>query len=276
MPEAYWTSNWDKNERRKNSVSALRYLKRNKLDLMFAFGTWAGQDMAFGDHSIPTLIMSVRDPIRAGLVNTNADTTYDHIHTRVDIGRQTRHVELFHSILEFKKMGMAFEYSEDGRLYSGYEPVKKLSVSLGFELVTCNAIDNNCTKQEAYKALKKCYGELIAKNIDVLYLTIHRGKTLETLPKLLKNIKIPTYTQPNKQAFKEVKLGVLFSMSQQSAENMALFHTKAMIKVLNGSVPSKLSMTFVDPLKIIVNTNTARMIKYKIPDDILDMADIVY
>ncbi|MDM8525107.1 hypothetical protein QUF80_17185 [Desulfococcaceae bacterium HSG8] len=85
VPDAFWSANWTNEVQQKNNAEIIRRLNTKKdIDLMFAFGTWAGLDMASNEHSTPTVIMSVSDPIRAKIIKSAEDSGYDHIHARVD------------------------------------------------------------------------------------------------------------------------------------------------------------------------------------------------
>ena len=42
---------------------------------MIAMGTWAGQDLANGEHSVPTVVASCSDPIGSGIVKSAEEQT---------------------------------------------------------------------------------------------------------------------------------------------------------------------------------------------------------
>ena len=64
VQDAYWSNNWDDNLRPKNRQLILDRLNQKKdMDLMLAMGTWAGQDLANNEHSVPTVVMSTSNPI---------------------------------------------------------------------------------------------------------------------------------------------------------------------------------------------------------------------
>ena len=57
---------------------------------------------------------------------------------------------------------------------------------------------------------------------------------------------------------------------------MGRFHAEVMARVFNGEKPRDIGQIFEDPKLIAVNTKVAQIIGYKIPDSILQIADVVY
>ncbi|NJL60479.1 MAG: hypothetical protein HC887_13395 [Desulfobacteraceae bacterium] len=48
--------------------------------MMLALGTWAGQDLANNEHSVPTLVLSVSDAIASKIARSVSNSGYDHVH----------------------------------------------------------------------------------------------------------------------------------------------------------------------------------------------------
>jgi hypothetical protein len=104
VADAYWSAEWDEEVRKKNKENLITRLNEKKdIDLMLAFGTWAGQDMANNLHSVPTMVFSSSNPIGSGIVKSVENSGYDHIHARVDPTRFERQLRLFHEVVGFKK-----------------------------------------------------------------------------------------------------------------------------------------------------------------------------
>jgi len=96
LPDGYYSANWDEKLRVSNKADIMRRIhERGDVDIILAFGTWAGQDMATDEHSVPTFSMSVTDAVDAGIVASAEDSGLDHVHAQVEPGRYERQVAIF-------------------------------------------------------------------------------------------------------------------------------------------------------------------------------------
>ena len=107
------------------------------MDLVIAMGTWAGKDMANNNHKTPTMVLSTSDPIGSGIIKSIEDSGYDHVHARVDPTRYERQVRIFHDLIGFQKLGIAYEDSVYGRTYAAIDPIEKVAKERGFDIVRC-------------------------------------------------------------------------------------------------------------------------------------------
>jgi ABC-type uncharacterized transport system substrate-binding protein len=157
VDNAYWSSNWDKKMRSENKKACIKRLNEGDIDFMFSLGTWAGQDLANNDHTVPTFCLSISDPIKSKVIKSSKDSGYDHIIARCDPTRYMRQIRLFHDIIKFKKLGVVYEDTPDGRTYAGLEDLIEISNERGFEVVECIALDltDNLEKAvEGYDVVK--------------------------------------------------------------------------------------------------------------------------
>jgi ABC-type uncharacterized transport system substrate-binding protein len=275
--DAYWSCNWDKVERPKIKSKVIQRLNGKKdIDLMLAMGTWAGQDLANSEHSVPTIVMSSSNPLRSKIIKSIEDSGYDHVNARVDPTRYERQVRIFHDIIGFKRLGIVYEQDTvDGRTYAGIEDVKKVAKERGFHIISCNAPFSDVSKEEAAKAVLKCHQELAPK-VDAFYITVHRGVTPESFPKLLVPLnkhKIPTFSQLDSR---EVRIGSMLSIARAGFKYIARFHAETIAKIFNGARPRDLEQVFEDPPRIAINLEAAQIIGYDPPVDILGAADEIY
>ncbi len=276
VPNAYYDSNWDKDTRMVTRSQAIERVNAQKdIDLIFAFGTWAGQDLANNEHSIPIEVISASDPLGAGIVKSLEDSGFDHVHAKLEPRRYEIQVELFHDIIGFQKLGVVYEDTVEGRTYAAVDKIDTVAKSRGFEVVRCLAQFSGVSEEEATANVMECHNKL-APQIDALYITVHRGVNTKTLPQLLDPIyqrKIPTFSQsgPN-----EVRHGVLLSIAQAEFQYAGEFHAENIAKVLNGAKPRELTQEFESPKKIAINFAVAEIISYDPPVDILAAADEIY
>lgn len=276
VADAHYSAKWDKKLRKKIKESVLRRLNQKKdIDFMIAMGTWTGQDLANTHHSIPLTVVSCSDARAAGIVKSVEDSGFDHVHARLDPRRYERMVQIFHDIIGFQRLGVAYENSRDGRSYASMDDVEKVAKERGFEIVHCHAVSDVPDPKIANDALVKCH-EVLAPKIDAMFLTTHNGMNPKNLPRLLAPLnehKIPTFSQAGSR---DVKYGVLLSIATGSMKYAGRFHAEVMAKVFNGAKPRDLEQVYKSPPKIAINLITAQTIEWDPPIDILGAADEIY
>lgn len=276
VPNAFYSSGFKKTLRTKTQAKFLKRLKESKdIDFIFAMGTWAGQDLANNDHTVPVMVGSSSDPIASKIIKSSKDSGYDHVHAKVDPDRYERQVQLFYDMVGFKKLGVVYENSTEGRTYAAIDAIEKVAKENDLEIVYCEAPFSNVEKQVARKKVAECYAK-IAPEVEATYITVHQGVTLANLPKILAPLnksKIPTFSMKGSD---EVRHGVLMSISQANFIYDGEFHAEVMGKVLNGAQPRKIDQIFRAPGKIALNLKTAQTIGFDPPVDILMAADEIY
>jgi len=278
-PDAYWSSNWDKETRKANKEKVLTRLgKKKDIDLMIAGGTWAGQDLANNEHSVSTIVIDANDPIAAGIVKSLDDPGYDHMHSRVDPTRYERQIRLFYELFKFKKLGMVYKNNVDGKAVAAVADVEKVAKEKGFEIITVDFVqylDYKKKRQQYYDDGVKYMKELAPK-VDAIYLTEHAYMAPENIHRVLAPLikhRVPSFSQSGS---KDVKYGVLMSVSNAGFKYIAKFHAETIAKIFNGAKAKDIPLLFESPQRIAINLKTAEMIKYTPPSDILALADEIF
>ena len=276
VDDGYYSANWDDKLRQNNRSSILKSLKaKGKIDLVIAMGTWAGLDLANNEHSVPTIVMSTSDPVESGIIKSAEDSGYDHVHARVDPYRYERQLRIFHDIIKFKRLGIAFEDSIYGRSYSAIDTVEKVAADIGFEVVKCYTTSDISDTDVASQSVIQCF-EGLSKKVDAIYVTIQGGVNPESIPKLVeianKN-RIPTFSQ---LGAKEVQQGFLFSISRPGFKPAGLFLSATIAQILNGAKPRQLKQLFEETPSIAINLKTAEIVGLYLYADILAAADTIY
>ncbi len=271
---AFYDADW-KDARRAANKAALS--RRIDLDMVFAYGTWAGQDLKTmpPDFKVPTVVMDVSDALQAGIVDSNTDSGRDNLTARVDPLRYQRQIGLFHDIIGFKKLGMAYEDTKEGRSYAAISDVEKMAKKDGFTIVRALHKGYVQDKTAGEKWLISAVAKLAPK-IDAFYFTQQLALNQDSLPKLLEILdrhRVPTFSQTGSS---EVKQGVLLSIATSGFKYVAAYHAKKIAEILNGATPRALPLIFDDPAKIAINLKTAQKIGFDPPVDILGAADEIY
>ena len=272
----YYSANWDDKLRQENRSRILKSLKsEGDIDLVIAMGTWAGLDLANNEHSVPTIVMSTSDPVESGIIKSAEDSGYDHVHARVDPYRYERQLRIFHDIIKFKKLGIAFEDSIYGRSYSAIDTVEKVAADIGFEVVKCYTKSDISDTDVASQSVIQCFEDL-SKEVDAIYVTIQGGVNPESIPRLVEianNNRIPTFSQ---LGAKEVQQGFLFSISRPGFKPAGLFLSATIAQILNGAKPRQLKQLFEETPSIAINLKTAEIVGLYLYADILAAADTIY
>ena len=185
VPDGYYAAgNFDPAKRMAVKAELTeRLAKKKDIDLMIAMGTWAGQDLANGSIG-RDVVASTSDPIGSGIVKSALDSGLDHVHAKVEPGRYQRQIEMFHDFFHFKKLGIVYEDSREGRTFGGVDAVEEAAKKRGFEIIRCNAPFNGVSKEQAQQGAARCYNEISRKG-DAVYITVHQGVTLDNMPSIL-------------------------------------------------------------------------------------------
>ena len=276
VEDAHYSASWDDEKRTKTVDAVLKRLNTKKdIDLMLAFGTWAGKDMAAGKHQTKTLVVSASDPLASGIINSLEDSGSEHLHATIDPYRFERQLKVFHEIVGFKRLGVAYEDSELGRSYAAIKFVEKVSQEKGFEIVRCYTKSDISDKKIAEDSVVDCFKSL-AKKADAIYVTNQGGVTMDSIPRLVNIVneqKIPTFSQSGEE---EVKYGFLFSLSRSGFRYVAEHNARTIGKIFNGMAPGTISLVFEEPLKIAINLKTAEIVGFNPPLLLLGAADEIY
>lgn len=276
VADGYWSAQWSKEARKTVKENIIDRLNEKKdIDFMIAMGTWAGQDLSNTRHATPTMAVSVSDPVRSGISATAKDSGIDHFHAKNDPTRYIRQLRLFHRLVRFKKLGVVYENTPVGKTYAAMADIRSVAKERNFTVVTCESPFSDIDLQVSTDQTIQCHKEL-AQKVDALFVTVHRGidaKRMNVLVAPLLAQKIPTWSQRGPT---EVKKGILFSISRGGFKAVGRFHAEVMAQVFNGQKPRRINQIFEDPKLIAVNTKTAELIDFKIPNGILRIADEIY
>lgn len=273
--EDCYSADWTAEIRAEIKKELIRKLKTKKIDLVIAMGTWAGVDLANNYHSVPTLVVSTSEPVKAGIIKSIKNSGWDHVTARVDPDRYLRQIRMFHRIVGFKTLGLAYEDTEDGRIYSALDEVYRVAEERGFQVATCKVNDSIGDKDLSNKSCLDCYKQL-SKVSDAVYVTgltcVDRQEA--AIAAIFKKSRIPSFSMVGS---KYVKKGLMISISDDAGyQSLGSYNATKFAKILNGKNPSELKQLFEDPLDISVNMKTVKDIKFNMPSSILKIAADIY
>lgn len=269
LDDAYWSCEWVDETRDRLRTEIIDRLKtKQDIDLVLALGTWAGQDLANNQHKTPTMVLSTSNAVRSGIIRSAEDSGFDHIHAWIDPKQYERQLRLFHEIVGFKRLGVAYENDMAGRSYAALDDVENLSKELDFKIVRCHLSKVAAGAEHDARELAACY-EKLASNIDTMYVTDSAGLTKKNLTRLLTPLfkyKVATIAQTR---YDLIKNGILIGAGRPNFKAEADFYAQTLAKILNGAQPRQVSQIFESPFKIVVNLEVSKIIGFKLPLDIL-------
>ncbi|MDO6565211.1 ABC transporter substrate binding protein [Amphritea sp. 1_MG-2023] len=275
VADAHYSAHWDEEVLTRTTDSVHQRLNQHDLDLMIAMGTWAGKALSNNQHHTPTMVLSSSDPLAAGIIKSVEDSGYEHIHATVDPRRYERQVRIFHDIVNFKNLGVAYEDSVNGRSYAALNIIEQLSAERNFNVIHCHTLSDIRDMSQAEASVEKCFRQL-APQVDAMYVTVQRGineRNIGRLVSITNEYEVPTFSQSGAD---EVRKGFLLSLSQAGFRYVGEFHAKTFAKVFNGARPNQLTQFFEEPPRMAVNLKTAEIVSFNPPLLLLGAVDEVY
>lgn len=272
----FYSANWDQKKRHEIRSELIHKLTHSSnIDMVFALGTWAGQDLVNNEHSTPTFIMSASDPIKSGIIRSVDDSGYDHIFAKVSPQHYEQQIELFYELIKFKKLGIAYENSENGRTYAALDSAIKVAKAKHFEIVSCYTESDIVDQRIANASVISCINQL-SQEVDALYITEQGGVNDDSIPTIVSianENRVATLSQLGEQ---EVAYGMLMSVSRSEYDAVGLFMAGSVGKVINGAKPRDLNQIFEEKNNIAINLKTANIIGTYIYANWLAVADKIY
>jgi ABC-type uncharacterized transport system substrate-binding protein len=224
---------------------------------------------------IPVIVTAVSDPVKSEIIQSVEDSGKDYLTAFCDPERFIRQVQLFHDVIQFKKLGVLYTDTLAGKTYAALDDIHTIAKEKGFEVIgNTNLIEEDNDPQapaQYVTALKD-----LAPQVDAIYLTVQAGLTLQNLQNILPIInqyKLPSFAM---EGSSYVKHGVLFSISAYQLFAVGEFNAKNMIRIFKGASPRELNQVFSITPKIAINLKAAELIGYDVPVDILGSSDEVY
>ncbi|MFT6984447.1 MAG: ABC-type uncharacterized transport system substrate-binding protein [Psychromonas sp.] len=274
VADGYYSADWDNIARQKVRNSLIARLNQSKdIDMVFALGTWAGQDLANNRHRVPTVVISTSDPLSSGIIKSLDDSGYDHLFASYDPGLQSQQIQVFHKLIGFKKLGVPYENTISGRSYAGMILIEKASLELGFEIVPCYTLSDIADQQLADQSVLECFDKL-AQKVDAIFVSSQGGVNAGTIPKLVdiaNRYAVPTFSQNGQEA---VRYGFLLSLIRYSGfRPEGMFLAENVGRIINGAKPRNLKQVFNGSFSMVVNMKTAEKIGLYVNSKLLATAD---
>lgn len=254
---------------------AAELMARKDLDMIISAGTPpTGALLKANNGKTPIFAIGVSDPIRSKFVVSAKDSGIDNFTARVVPDRFTQMFTIFHDVVRFKKLGLIYSDSENGRVFSNVEDARKIAQELGFQVIEYN-------KQKDTDKAKECMegiNWLIQQGIDAFFqpaITCFdwRKSDVKRLMDTLTEHKIPVFAR---EGTLYVKAGALMGFSSIDFAPRGDFNANKIIRIFQGEKPRSLPMVDGTPPKISFNIRVAEKIGFNPPFDILGASDEIF
>lgn len=249
--------------------------KDQGIDLMIALGTLAGRTLTKTAPEVPVLVFSTSNALASEIILSETDSGKDNVWAHIDPNRYKKQVRVMYDIFHFKKLGIVYEDTVEGRSYADLANVKAVCASLGVEVVERHVKENPSPKEyERYKKDMAAAFKDLADEVDVFYLTAGNlnPDELTALFKPFYDKKIPVISQLGGE---EVEKGALMSTASNFID-VGRYGAQIVVRSLKGENPRTLSPVYEDVPYIVLNLNVAKRIGYQPDFEILLIADKVY
>lgn len=276
VEDGYYSADWQTEQRHALSEQLIKRLNSAQgFDLMLAMGTWAGKDLTNNQHQTPTLVISTSDPIEAGIITDPLYSGYPHIHVHHDPYRFERQIRLFHQLIDFDVVGIAYENTVNGRSYAAVDVVEEVAEEQGFAVEHCYTQSDIADQERVNASVIDCFEKLVM-SVDAIYITAQGGVNDQTTPTLVdiaNRYHVPTFSQAGQE---EVRQGYLLSMAPPAADAVGRFIASTLTQVLNGTQAGSINQVFEEPANIVINLKTAELIGLYVDADLIAAADKIY
>lgn len=252
-------------------------MMREDLSLIVAMGTVATQSLLeANNHKTPIIAMCVSDPVKSKFVASLKDSGVDNFTVRIVPNRYKMMFEIFHDAINFKKLGLLYSDTENGRKYSSVSDAKQVAVERNFDIIEYNKLSPAETIDECVTGLQW----LIDQGIDAFFIPAincfdwTKCDTKKLFDMLMQN-KIPSFARNGTRG---VKAGALMGFSTVDFSQRGSFLADKVVKILQGKSPRSLNMIYNATPKISFNTYVVKNIDITpyFDSDLLAIADEIF
>ncbi len=273
--DAHVSPGWEPEKKPVLEEKAKALMSRNDLDLIVAAGTDASKAVVGANNNRTAVVaIAMSDPIRSKVVPSEKDSGVDNLTVYFELERFKRMFRIFHDVVGFKKLGLMYSDTENGKIYTNAEDAYEIAKERGFEVVEYPKVSRAEKTDECMEGLKW----LAAQGVDAFFIPAlscfdWSANDVKPLMDFLTTSKIPTFAR---EGTKIVKAGALMGFSTIDFSTRGGFIADKIVRILQGEKPRALPMVDNAPPKISFNVSVAQEIGFDPPVDILAASDEVF
>jgi ABC-type uncharacterized transport system substrate-binding protein len=256
-----------------------RFSQKKDSDLLIVMGTVAGKLMSIEDVQSKIMVFSTSNAVKSGIVKAADSSGRQKVWAHLDPVRYKQQLQVFADIFQFKKMGVVYEDSPNGKAFAAVDDIEAVAKEKRFEIVRklvpgTKGIDD---QDRYFKDLLQAHTELAAE-VDGFYYAVSpapgiRQEQLYAVLQPFYEKRIPVFAQLGDE---DVSRGALLSLARADFFGMGQFGAEQLAKLLNGASADTLPQLYSDTPTIALNFQVAKQIGYKPPFEILLVSDKVF
>lgn len=234
----------------------------DKLDLIISITTTATQAAAAATSDIPIVFAAVTDPVAAKLVES-LDRPGTNVTGVSDLNPFDAQFEMIQKVVpDAKKLGIVYNTSEVNSQVQ-VDKAKELGAKLGYEIITAPITNSNEVLQAAQSLVDK---------VDAFYVITDNtvATSINSLAQVAREHKIPTIVAEDSQ----VEGGCLISIGIDY-ETLGYQAGEMAVRVLKGANPAETPIEYQKDLKVVINSETQKILGIKIPEEYASKAKYV-
>lgn len=274
-PDAHHSPGWEPENMARLPELAEKLMRRGDLDLVVGMGTAAVKALlAQNNGHTPILGMGMADPVAAGVVRGVVDSGVDNFTCQVIADRWTSMFRVFNDVVRFRKLGILYQNTPEGRVYAALDDARSVASELGFDVLAFGRLSSAETDDECRQGLARLREEgMDAFFIGPLNCFDRETNDVGALLQLLNDWKIPTFARDGSEF---VAAGALMGFSTWNFGPTGQFLANQAVAVLNGAKPRSVPMLDRVEPTIAINLETAVRIGFPFPLDVLVVADEIF
>jgi ABC-type uncharacterized transport system substrate-binding protein len=256
-----------------------RFSQKKDSDLLIVMGTVAGKLMSVEDVQSKIMVFSTSNAVKSGIVKAANSSGRQKVWAHLDPVRYKQQLQVFADIFQFKKMGVVYEDSPNGKAFAAVDDIEAVAKEKRFEIVRklvpgTKGIED---QDRYFKDLLQAHAELAAE-VDGFYYAVSpapgiRQEQLYAVLQPFYEKRIPVFAQLGDE---DVSRGALLSLARADFFGMGQFGAEQLAKLLNGASADTLPQLYSDTPTIALNFQVAKQIGYKPPFEILLVSDKVF
>jgi ABC-type uncharacterized transport system substrate-binding protein len=275
VDDAHFSPGWEEEKKAELQQRAKELMAREDLDLIITAGTAATKTILdVNNGTTPILAIAVSDPIKSRFVLNETDSGVENFTVRIVLDRFKRMFTIFHDVVGFKKLGILYPDTEEGKNYTNAEDARQVAQERGFELLEYTEISTSETTEECMEGIQW----LAEQGMDAFFIPSLNcfdwtTSDVDALFTFLSEHKIPTFSR---EGTKNVKAGALMGFSTQDFDSRGEFLADKIVRIFQGESPRSLPMVDDAIPKITLNLYVAEQVGFDAPFDLLGASDEIF
>ncbi|MDL2207793.1 hypothetical protein LJB82_03620 [Desulfovibrio sp. OttesenSCG-928-M16] len=248
---------------------------RNNFDLLLSFGTEASQTVVkVNPGTVPIVTVSITNPLAANIVPSAMDSGAPNLTAALNTSTGAAMFTVFHHILQFKTLGILYNDSESGKLYSYLDDAKEVGREIGFTVLEHSELSYDETLDECLRGI----ADLYSRGAEAIFISNLECVDLQSVNPapfydFLEQRNIPTLAADDRE---QVRHFATLGMMPFDNDEMALFQARQIISILSGTRPGELSMILPFNYRLLINLEAAQRIGLEFPLSMLMSTDEVF